>query len=161
MKSGGGLGRWIRRAARGGGLVCFLAAGAQAQGANVGAITAGPSPALFRVTLAVAGFEPNPVIRTSTVSVRATKSNKPQQVLVSLNAAMPAGLSMTLGMTTPSGATDPGPVTLDATARALMTDISNTTFETETLTYTFAATAAAGVVAVQSRTVTFTITAWP
>jgi hypothetical protein len=161
MKSGGDWGRWIRQAARGGGLVCFLAVAAQAQGANVGTITVGASPALFRVNVAVAGLEPTPVIRTSTVTVKASKANKPQQVLVSLSAAMPAGLTMTLDMTAPTGATDPGTVTLDATARALMTDIKNTVVETETLTYTFSATVAAGVVSTQLRTVTFTITAWP
>ena len=161
MKSGGGLGRWIRQAVRGGGLVCVLAVAAEAQGANVGRITVGASPALFRVNIAVAGFEPLPVVRTSTVSVRASKANKPQQVMVSLDAPLPAGLTMTLDMTTPTGATSPGTVTLDATARALMTDISNTAVETETLTYTFSATVAAGVVAAEFRTVTFTITAWP
>jgi hypothetical protein len=74
---------------------------------------------------------------------------------------MPAGLTLTLDMTPPTGATDQGTVTLDATARALMGNIINTVTEVETLTYTFTATAAAGVVALQARTVTFTITNWP
>jgi hypothetical protein len=160
MKVGRVVGRWIRQAVRGGGLVCLLAVASRAQG-TIGIVTVGAAPALLRVNAAVAGFEPNPVTGTSTITVKAAKANKPQKITVALNAAMPAGLTLTLDMTVPTGATDQGTVTLDATARALMGNITNLTAETETLTYTFSATAAAGVVAAQSRTVTFTITAWP
>jgi hypothetical protein len=128
---------------------------------NVGTVTIGTAPGLLRVNGAVAGNEPAPATGTSTITVKASAANKPQKVLVQLSAAMPAGLSLSLDMTPPTGATAPGTVALDATARELMGNITNTINETQTLTYTFAATAAAGVVGAQSRTVTFTITAWP
>lgn len=156
-----GFRRAVWQAVLTGGLACFLPFAAQAQGANAGKITVGAAPGLLRVSVAVAGFQPNPVTQTSTINVRAGKANRPQQVMAQLNAAMPAGLTLTLDMTPPTGATDLGTVTLDATGRALVGNIQNTTFETETLTYTFTATVAAGVVAAQSRTVTFTIISWP
>ena len=153
--------RAVWQAVLAGGLACLLPGMAQAQPGTVGTVTASAGPPLMRVSSAVAGFEPNPVTGTATITVKAQKSNKPQQVTAQLNAAMPAGLTLTLDMTTPTGATSQGTVTLDATARALMGNIKNLTAETETLTYTFTATTAAGVVAADSRTVTFTITSWP
>lgn len=133
---------------------------ARAQG-NIGTITVGAAPALLRVNIAVPGFEPAARTGTSTINVKASRANKPQKILVQLSAAMPANTTLSLDMTAPTGATDPGTVALDATARELMGNITNTVVETKTLTYTFAATVAAGVIAAQSRTVTFTITAWP
>lgn len=156
----GGFRRTFRQAVLTGGLACLVPVALRAQG-NVGTITVGAAPALFRVTTTVAGFEPAPLTGTSTITVRAARANKPQKIMVQLNAAMPTGLTLSLAMTAPTGATAAGTVALDATARELMGNITNTVSETETLTYTFAATAAAGVVAAQSRTVTFTITAWP
>ncbi len=152
----------VWRAALLGGLACLVSGVAQAQGrGNIGTVSLGGAPALLRVNSAMAGAEPNPKSGTSSITVRAANSNKPQKILVQLSADMPANMTLSLDMTAPSGATDPGTVALDATARELMGNITNTTNETETLTYTFAATVAAGVVGAQSRTVTFTITAWP
>jgi hypothetical protein len=160
------MGVGLRRAALMGGLACVAPLAAQAQGrgggvGTIGTVTVGGPPALLRVSTAVAGMEPTPRTGTSTITVKAANVNKPQKILVQLSAAMPADMTLSLNMTAPTGATSPGTVALDATARELMGNITNTTDETLTLTYTFAATAAAGVVAAQSRTVTFTITAWP
>lgn len=144
-----------------GGLACLFPIAGHAQPGTVGTVTASAGPALMRVSSAVAGFEPNPVTAIATITVRAQKANKPQQITAQLNAPMPAGLTLTLDMTVPTGATSQGAVTLDATARALMGNITNLSAETETLTYTFTATTSAGVVAADSRTVTFTISSWP
>jgi hypothetical protein len=70
-------------------------------------------------------------------------------------------MTLTVTMTAPTGATSMGAVTLDATARDLVGNITNTANETEQITYVLSATAAAGVVTAQSRTVTFTIASWP
>lgn len=153
--------RAVWQAVLAGGLACLVPAAGLAQKGTVGTVTASAGPPLLRVNSAAAGFEPNPVTGTATITVAAQKANKPQQVTAQLNAPMPAGLTLTLEMTAPTGATSSGTVTLDATARALMGNITNTTPETETLTYTFTATTAAGVVAADSRTVTFTILSWP
>jgi hypothetical protein len=151
----------VRRAVLRGGFVCLIpVAGAVAQG-TVGTLTVGTAPSLLRVSTAVAGLEPNPVSGTSTYTIRAAKANKPQKVTAQLNAAMPAGVTLTIELTAPTGATSNGPVALDATIRDLVGNITNTTAEVGTITYTLTATTAAGVLAAQSRTVTLTVTAWP
>jgi hypothetical protein len=82
-------------------------------------------------------------------------------VTAQLSAIMPSGLTLTAELSPPTGGTSNGPVALDVTARDLVGNITSTTVQSLTLTYTFATTVAAGVVALQSRTVTFTILAWP
>lgn len=156
-----GCGRGIRRAVLAGGFVCctpWLAAGAQG---NIGSITVGAPPALMRISVAVAGMQPAPVTGSSTYTIRAARANKPQKVSASLNAAMPAGVTLTIQLSAPTGATSNGAVALDATVRALVGNITNIVPELETITYTLSATAAAGVVPAGTRTVTFTVTAWP
>jgi hypothetical protein len=132
-----------------------------AQGANIGTITVGAAPATLRIFVAVPGFDPTAVSGTSTYTVKASKANKPQKVSASLNLAMPTGVTLSVALTAPTGATTNGTVALDATVRDLVGNITNTTAEVETITYTLSATAAAGVVPFSSRTVTFTIASWP
>ena len=62
----------------------------------------------------------------------------------------------------PSGATSLGSVALDATTRDVATGLSASTGSAlQSITYTLSATAAAGVVPAQTRTVTLTITSAP
>lgn len=160
--SGGGRGRGgIRRAVLRGGFVCFVPIVAAAAQGTIGTITVGANPSLLRVSSAVAGLDPNSVTAASTITVKAAKANKPQKITGVLNTAMPTGVTLTIDITAPTGATSNGPVALDATVRDLVGNITNLTAEVETITYTLSATAAAGVVAATSRTVTLTITAWP
>jgi hypothetical protein len=74
---------------------------------------------------------------------------------------MPPGVTLTVNLTAPTGATSNGAVTLDATARDLVGNITNLIASTQTLTYVLSATPAAGVVLPSSRIVTFTLTNWP
>ena len=152
--------RGIRRAVLMGGFVCFPVLAARGQG-TIGTITTGANPPLLRITTGVAGADPTSVTAASTYTVKAAKANKPQKVTGQLNAAMPAGVTLTITLSAPTGATSNGPVALDATARDLVGNITNLTAEVETITYTLSATAAAGVVTAQTRTVTLTVTAWP
>lgn len=162
MKWGGRRGRGgIRRAVLRGGFVCFVPVVAAAAQGTIGTITVGANPSLLRVSTAVAGFEPNAVTATSTATVKANKANKPQKVTGQLNTAMPVGVTLTIEITAPTGATSNGPVALDGTIRDLVGNITNVTAEVETITYTLSATAAAGVVTATTRTVTLTVTAWP
>ncbi len=155
------MGVVTRRAALFCGLACVSAAPLGAQ-ANVGTIALVGTPSTLRISTAVAGSNPDPVSSTGLqYTTKASKANKPQKIMVNLNLAMPAGVTLTLDMVAPAGANDDGTVTLDATARELVGNITNTTATTLGMTYTLSATAAAGVIALTSRTVTFTITAWP
>lgn len=114
------------------------------------------------VTSATAGSEPAPVIGTgSQYRVKVNKNAGPQRLTASISAAMPAGVTLTLEAAPTTGATSLGPVTLSTTARDLVTNITNTAFESQNLTYTFTVTVAAGVLPLSSRTVTLTVTNWP
>lgn len=159
MKGGWGS---TRKAVLMGGFLCVLPfLGTRAQGANAGAMTVSGNPALLRINIAVAGFDPSSVSASTTYTIKAGKANRPQKVSAALNAAMPAGVTLTVQLTAPTGASSLGPVALDATVRDLVGNITNTTVETQTITYTLSATAAAGVIPAGSRTVTFTVASWP
>lgn len=151
---------WIRRAALTGGFVCLAPLALSAQG-NIGTITVGPNPALMRIMVAAPGMDPNSVSAGTTYTIKAVRANKPQKVTGVLNAAMPAGVTLTIQLSAPTGATSSGAVALDATVRDLVGNITNLTAEPGTITYTLSATAAAGVVTAGSRIVTFTVTGWP
>jgi hypothetical protein len=153
----------IRQAALWGGFACFapvLAAGAQGKG-NVGSITVGGNPGLLRINAATPGMEPNPAVAVTSYTVEAAKANKPQKVTGEIDMAMPAGVTLTIELSAPTGAASNGPVALDATARDLVGNIRNTNPELGTITYTLSTTVAVGVVTPQSRTVTLTVTSWP
>ena len=79
-----------------------------------------------------------------------------------LNASMPAGVTLTLSAPPTPGGTSYGAVALDVTARDIITGIAGFSGNASaSLTYTLSASAAAGVIPLQSRTVTLTITAAP
>jgi hypothetical protein len=124
-------------------------------------ISVGGTLSTMIVTTAVAGSEPGPVV-VATSTYRAKASNKnPQKITGRIDANMPAGVSLTIELEPVTGATGLGPVTLSTTARDLVTNMTNNGPETHPITYTLQATVAAGVVPLDSRTVTLTILAWP
>jgi hypothetical protein len=152
----------FRQAALVGGLLCSVVGAAAIPAAST-TLTVSGSPAAMKITTATAGFPPNSATdATTTYSVKAKFSTSPQKILASLSSIMPAGMTLTIFLVAPSTpATSDGTVTLDATQRELVGNIANTILETNTITYTLSATAAAGVVTSQSRIVTLTLVAWP
>ena len=152
----GSKGSWAWQAAIIGGLLCF------SDLARAQTLTILTSPGAMTINSAIVGQPPTSKTSNATsYVVAAKKKQNPLKVTARLNSAMPPGMTLTITMTAPTGATSLGPVTLDATARDVVGNITNTVVETEQITYVVAATAAAGVVTPQSRTVTFTLTAWP
>lgn len=109
------------------------------------------------ITTATAGSQPTDA--TASVNWAITTNQTNQKVTASLDAAMPANVSLSASMAAPAGATSAGAVSLGTTAADLVTGISTLAQAGLGLTYTLSATAAAGVVASTSRTVTYTITA--
>jgi hypothetical protein len=151
-----GRGSWARQAVIIGGLLCFAAI-ARGQTLSVSG-----SPANLVINTAIAGQPPtSDNDATTTYTVKALNKNNPLKITGRLNAAMPPGMTLTISLAPPGGAVSNGTVTLDATTRDLVGDITNSNAQTRSITYTLSATAAAGVVPPQSRTVTLTITAWP
>ena len=119
---------------------------------------------ILHITTAVAGSNPTPVsdaLSTYTV-VTPTAGNNTYKVTAQLNAAMPAGTTLTMTLASPAGGgTSTGAVALDMTARDMVTGIPKKQNSTQGVTYQFSATAAAGVIPVTSRTVTLTILKFP
>lgn len=118
------------------------------------------SPATMKVSAAIPGFGLTPVTDASTKYTFFEFSGGHHEITAQIDAPMPAGVTLTVDLAAPSGATSAGPVALGVAAHPVVTNISSG-FSRNTITYELSATPAAGVVPVQTRTVTFTIIATP
>ena len=113
------------------------------------------SPAQMTVSAATAGSAPAAVTNTSTTySLSSSPPSGHYAITASINTSMPAGVTLTVALAASRGVSA-GPVTLGTTAQSVVTGITKRMFG-QSITYTLAATPAAGVVPLQSRTVTFT-----
>lgn len=113
------------------------------------------SPSLV-INTAAAGSNPNSVIASVTWAVTTNQSNA--KITASLDAALPANVTLTVDLAAPGGATSAGAQPLGTTAVDVVTAITRAAESALGVTYTLSATAAAGVVASTTRTVTYTIT---
>ena len=124
-------------------------------------ITVSGSPFQLTVNSAVAGFAPAITMESSTTY--ATTSNAPKHthyaITAQIDTDMPSGVTLTIALQA-QGATSLGAVTLSSTAQSVVTGIS-TKISGQSITYTLDATAAAGVVPVQTRSVTLTLVNTP
>lgn len=114
------------------------------------------------LTISTATAGSNPTNASVTVSWAVTTNQSNQKVSASIDAAMPAGVTLTAQMETPSaGGLSTGPNPLSTSSVDLVTGISTLAESGLDLIYVLSATPAAGVVASTTRTVTYTITAGP
>lgn len=112
----------------------------------------------MNITTAVAGSQPTAVVNTATTYfVRAKRPSGTQRIVGRINTPMPANTSLTILLGTPAGAVNSGALALTTVDQTLVTNIEKLNGDTFTITYTFTATVAAGVVPSQSRTVTLTM----
>src|ERR1043165_3393724 len=119
MQWGVGRGSWAGEAAIVGGLLCFYAAASRGQTLSVSG-----SPGALVINTAIAGQPPtSDNDAATTYTVKAQNKNKPLKITARLNAAMPPGVTLTVNMQAPGGATSAGTVTLDATDRELVGSI--------------------------------------
>jgi hypothetical protein len=132
-----------------------------ATGQGINGLNATALPGALRILTAVAGQQPTAVTDASTTYTVTTFFGGSKKITASLNAAMPANVTLTATYNAPSGATSTGPVNLDTTARDMVTNINNEFNSSNGITYTLSATVLAGVVPSQSRTVTLTLTNYP
>ena len=120
------------------------------------------NPGALVVTTAIAGSQPNAVSNaTTTYTVVTLNPNRTYAITAQLNAPMPAGTTLTATLGAPAGATSLGPVALDMTARNVVTGIGRNVVATQSISYSFSATVAAGVIPSTTRTVTLTIIRFP
>ncbi len=142
----------------------FGAASAQAQSATqtvtfqvdaINQIAFSGSPSLV-VNTATAGS--NPASATAAAAWAVTTNQTGAKVTASIGSAMPAGLTLTVDLGAPTGASSAGAQSLGTTSVDLVTGITKIAEGSLSVTYSLSATAAAGVVSSTSRTVTYTIT---
>ena len=107
------------------------------------------------INTATAGQAPDAVTWSTTWAI--TTNETSQKVTAGVGSDLPTGVTLTVELGQPTGATSAGAVTLTGTAQEVVTGISKLNSPTLPLTYTASATAAAGVQSVL-RTVTYTIT---
>lgn len=117
--------------------------------------SAGP----ITVTTAFAGQDPAPVSTSGgTYRLVQRRNRGVGRITARLAAPLPSGTMLTIQLASPGGtAQSAGPVQLNTTAQAVVTNIPNrnVTFGSQPITYTLAATSAAGVVPLQSVNVIF------
>lgn len=137
-------------------LICGGAASAQT-------LSASGNPGLLRISTAVAGSEPVSVSNSvTTYTVTTPNANRTYAITAQLDANMPIGTTLTVTLAPPPpSAVSLGAVTLDVTARNVVTEITRNTNSTQNITYQLSATVAAGVIPSSNRTVTFTIIRFP
>lgn len=121
----------------------------------INVISVAGSPSLT-ITTAGAGSAPSSVTdATSTWAV--TTNQTGAKITASIASNMPAGLTLSVNLAAPTGATSNGALALSTVAADLVDGITKVAQGGLSMTYTLDATAAAGVVASATRLVTYTI----
>ncbi|MEO7103137.1 MAG: hypothetical protein ABI311_07080 [Gemmatimonadaceae bacterium] len=118
-------------------------------------ITVSGSPSTMKISAATAGSAPLAVTRAGTKYTVQQPTSGHYTVTANINAPMPAGVTLTIALATSSGASS-GTVTLGTTPQNVVTGIA-TKVTNRAITYTLNATASAGVVPIQTRSVTLTL----
>jgi hypothetical protein len=119
-------------------------------------ITVSGSPAQMTIKAAVAGLAPTAVTNSlTTYTVTKAGGGNSYTITAQLSAAMPAGVTLDITLQSGGNGSSAGAVALSTTAHNVITGITKK-INGATITYDLTATAAAGVVAVQTRRVTFT-----
>ena len=113
------------------------------------------SPSLT-INTATAGSAPTAATASANWAVTTNQSNA--KVTAQLDSDMPAGLTLSVDLGAPTGATSAGATALSSASVDVVTGISKLAEGSLSVGYSLSATAAAGVVSSTSRTVTFTIT---
>ena len=117
-------------------------------------ISVSGSPAAMKVTVAVAGSAPTAVSNALTTYSLGSNPAGHFTITASLNSPMPAGVTLKMTLAASKG-TSAGAVALSTVAQNVVTLITRK-MSGQVITYNLSATAAAGVVPLQTRTVTLT-----
>lgn len=123
---------------------------------SIDSISVSANPGALNITTAVAGSAP-PSAVDATTTYAVTTNNTARRVTGSLATAMPAGVTLSVALTAPSGGTSAGAVTLTTTSNALVTGIAHVASSGLSVTYTLTATLSAAQVAAATNTLTYTI----
>jgi hypothetical protein len=114
------------------------------------------SPSLV-ISAATAGSAPTSATASASYAISTNELNR--TITAEIDSDMPTGLTLSVSLAAPSGATSSGVVALSTTAQPVVTGVANVNASGLGVSYSLAATSAAGVVAADTRTVTYTIIA--
>jgi hypothetical protein len=92
-----------------------------------------------------------------TYAITTNEANR--KITAEIDSNMPSGVTLSASLAAPAGATSTGAVSLSTTAQDVVTGVSNVSASGLSISYGLSATVAAGVVAADNKTVTYTITA--
>lgn len=126
----------------------------EVQAINQLAFTGSPS---LVISTATAGSAPTSATANASYAITTNESNR--KITAAINSNMPSGTTLSVSLAAPSGGSSAGAVSLSTTAQDVVTGVSTANASGLSVTYTLQATAAAGVVAAGTRTVTYTIVA--
>jgi hypothetical protein len=124
--------------------------------AAVDQISVAGSPSLV-VNSATAGNALNSATASGTYAVTTNGTNR--KITASIDTNMPTGVTLTVSLGAPTGASSAGTVTLSTTAQDVVTGITTVNESGLSIGYGLSAAITAGVVAAGNKTVTYTITA--
>ena len=126
----------------------------EVQAINELAFTGSPS---LVISTATAGGAPASATANATYAVTTNQTHR--TITAGPRSARPAGVTLSVSLAAPAGASSAGTVSLGTAAQDVVTGIGTVSGSGLDVTYTLSATAAAGVVPAGTRTVTYTITA--
>jgi hypothetical protein len=123
--------------------------------AAVDQISVSGSPSLV-VNTATAGSGLTSATAAGTYAVTTNGTNR--KITASIDTNMPSGVTLSVSLGAPTGATSTGTVTLSTTAQDVVTGITTVNQSGLSVSYGLSADITAGVVAAGNKTVTYTIT---
>ena len=116
------------------------------------------NPAALVIDSATAGSQPTFATDDST-TYAVTTNEEGRKITGAINPAMPSGVTLKIALVAPTDGTSAGSVALGVDAVDLVTGISQLAASGKLITYRLDASAAAGVIESDTRTVTLTLTA--
>ncbi|MBB4635439.1 hypothetical protein [Longimicrobium terrae] len=122
----------------------------------VNEISVSGSPSLV-ISAATAGSGLTSASASGTYAITTNETDR--KITAEIDSDMPSGVTLSVSLAAPSGATSAGAVTLSSTAVDVVTGVSTVNQSGLNITYGLSATVSAGVVSAGNRTVTYTITA--
>lgn len=124
---------------------------------NADSFSLSGNPSTLTVSTATAGQQPNSATNNSTTYNLSTTTTV-RSILGRVGLSMPSGLTLSVQLAAPTGATSAGSKSMTTTNQTLVSSIPTNTIQNNlTVTYTFSATAAASQVTNGSRTLTLTL----
>jgi len=109
------------------------------------------------VNAAVAGSQPTQASQSTTYSISTNCTANSKKLTAAINSAMPSGVTLSLNVAAPTGASSTGPTTITNVAANVVTGIDAVAQSNLAMTFYLNATAAAGVVSASSKTLTLTL----